>query len=109
MENQHWNSHEFLLGKKVYEKMKKSKALLVGSGALGCEYLKILSKSGICTNKPETLTVSTLFGNWTVFNHDDDVSLLMRSDVVELLLFELLSELSLFEHDCNIKNVILKK
>ena len=29
--------------------MRAAKVLLVGSGALGCEYLKILSKSGICT------------------------------------------------------------
>jgi ubiquitin-activating enzyme E1 len=37
--------------------MKKSKALLVGSGALGCEYLKILSKSGICTEEGSQLIV----------------------------------------------------
>lgn len=51
------NSHEYLLGRENYEKFKKSKILLVGSGALGCEYLKILSKSGISTEKDSQVIV----------------------------------------------------
>lgn len=46
-----------MLGKENYEKFKKSKILLVGSGALGCEYLKILSKSGISTEKDSQVVV----------------------------------------------------
>jgi ubiquitin-activating enzyme E1 len=46
-----------LLGSQKFEKFRNSKILLVGSGALGCEYLKILSRSGISTGEGSSTTV----------------------------------------------------
>lgn len=38
-----------LLGEEKFEKFQKVKSMLVGSGALGCEYLKMFAMMGMCT------------------------------------------------------------
>lgn len=48
---------QFLLGSKNFEKFKNAKVLLCGSGALGCEYLKIMSKSGMSSAEHSFTTV----------------------------------------------------
>ena len=50
-ENSRYISQEIVFGNQFQEKLENIKCFLVGSGALGCEYIKNFAMIGLCTNE----------------------------------------------------------
>lgn len=52
-----YRSHYALFGEELFTQFSEKKVLLIGAGALGCEYLKIFSMIGLCCNEKGQMTV----------------------------------------------------
>lgn len=50
-------SHYALFGEKLFEEFRNKKVLMVGAGALGCEYLKMFALMGLSSNNGDFLVV----------------------------------------------------
>jgi ubiquitin-activating enzyme E1 len=55
-----YSSQIAIFGKEFQEKLLNTKCFLVGSGALGCEYLKNFAMLGLCCGKNGLLTVTDM-------------------------------------------------
>lgn len=82
-----YHSQEVIFGKEFQEKLSSIKCFLVGSGALGCEYLKHFAMIGLCCGVDGHLTVTDmdtieksnlnrqfLFRSWDVLKFKAEVS-----------------------------------
>ena len=56
--NSRYDDQIAIYGQEIQEKLSKSNVFMVGAGALGCEYLKILAMIGISTHKDCKVTVT---------------------------------------------------
>ncbi|KAL6984692.1 E1 ubiquitin-activating protein [Sarracenia purpurea var. burkii] len=56
--NCRYDSHISVFGLKLQKKLEVAKVFVVGSGALGCEFLKNLALMGVSCNSPGKLTIT---------------------------------------------------
>ncbi|KAI3839766.1 hypothetical protein MKW98_010071 [Papaver atlanticum] len=57
-QNSRYDARISVFGSKIQKKLEDAKVFMVGSGALGCEFLKNLALTGVCCNQQGKLTIT---------------------------------------------------
>ncbi|KAI3886613.1 hypothetical protein MKX03_031134 [Papaver bracteatum] len=57
-QNSRYDAQISVFGSKIQKKLEDAKVFMVGSGALGCEFLKNLALMGVCCNQQGKLTIT---------------------------------------------------